>query len=119
MTIEEVSTLGPENRDMRAVRALLACALIAIQSAPGSALAADKWFLMERHGGCFPVRVLERTFPDLGNINDPEAFIQFVRAKGLTVSAKPVSTPAGRAIEVHVPEKGLALLFATAELCPK
>ena len=83
------------------------------------ALAADKWFLVARHGECFPVRSLERKFPDLGSIADPESFIRFVRAKGLKVNSKTVPVQAGAAIEVLVPERELALVFATAELCSK
>ena len=104
---------------MRTVQALLACVLLAVQLAPGSALAADKWFLLARHGECFPVRSLERKFPDIGNIAEPEAFIKFVLAKGLKVSSKGVPVRAGSALEVLVPERELSLLFVTAELCSK
>jgi hypothetical protein len=101
------------------IRALLACVLTAVQWAPAPALAADKWFLLARHGECFPIRSLERKFPDLGNIAEPESFIQFVRAKGLKVTSKPMPVQAGSAVEVLVPEKELALVFATAEFCTR
>jgi len=104
---------------MFTIRALLACVLAAVQLVPEAALAADKWFLLARHGECFPIRSLERKFPDLGNIAEPESFIRFVRAKGLKVTSKAMPVQAGSAMEVHVPEKELALVFATAEFCSK
>ena len=79
--------------------------------------AAQNWFLMARHGECSPVSALARTFPDIGAIADPEAFIKFVRAKGLAVTSKPFPVPSGSAMEVLVPEKSLSLVFVTAELC--
>ena len=104
---------------MFTTRALLILVLTAFHLAPESALAADKWFLLARHGECFPIRSLERKFPDLGNIAEPEPFIQFVRAKGLKVTSKAIPVQAGAAVEVHVPERELALVFATAEFCSK
>jgi len=100
-------------------RALLTCVLAATQLAPAVALAADKWFLLARHGECFPIRSLERKLPDLGNVATPESFIQFVQAKGLKVTSKAMPVQAGSAMEVHVPERELALVFVTAELCAK
>ena len=102
---------------MFTIRALLACVLAAVQLVPEAALAADKWFLLARHGECFPIRSLERKFPDLVNVAEPESFIQFVRAKGLKVTSKAMPVQAGSAVEVHVPERELALVFATIELC--
>lgn len=113
------STLSRDNHAMFINRALLACVLAATQLAPAAALAADKWFLLARHGECFPIRSLERKFPDLGNIATPESFMQFVRAKGLKVISKAMPVQGGSAMEVHVPERELALVFATAELCTK
>jgi hypothetical protein len=107
------------SRSKRAFRPLFASALVSIQLVSQSALAADKWFLLARHGECFPIRSLERKFPDIGSVAEPESFIHFVRAKGLTVSSKAVAARAGSAVEVLVPDKGLALVFVTAELCSK
>jgi hypothetical protein len=104
---------------MLAIRALLACVLSAVPLAPEDALAQDKWFLLARHGECLPVRSLARKFPDLGNVAAPESFMQFVRAKGLKVTSKAMPVQAGAAVEVHVPERELALVFATIELCSR
>lgn len=104
---------------MFTVRAFPACVLAAVQLVPEAALAEGNWFLLARHGECFPIRSLERKFPDLGKVAEPESFIQFVRAKGLKVTSKAIPVQAGSAVEVHVPEKGLALVFATAEFCSK
>ena len=75
------------------------------------------WFLQSRHGECSPVRGLARKFADLGPVADPQDFIEFVRAKGLTVSSKALPVQAGAAVQVLVPQKELALVFVTAELC--
>ena len=111
--------LGRIEHTMRTVKTLFASALLAVQLVSQSALAADKWFLLARHGECSPIRSLERKFPDIGNIAEPESFIKFVRAKGLTVSSKAMPVQAGAAVEVLVPERELALVFATVELCLK
>jgi len=104
---------------MRTVQAFMASALTVVQLAPGSALAADRWFLLARHGECSSIRSLERKFPDIGNIAEPDAFVKFMVAKGLKVSSKSVRVQAGSAFEVLVPERELSLLFVTAELCSK
>jgi hypothetical protein len=98
------------------LRRLVGFLLLAL---PLQAAAAQGWFLMARHGECSPVSVLARTFPDIGGVADPEAFIRFVRAKGLAVTSKPFPAQAGSAIEVLVPEKSLSLVFVTAEHCSK
>lgn len=104
---------------MRTHQALLASALVVVQLAPGTADAADNWYLLSRHGECSSVRSLERKFPDIGGTAEPEAFIQFALAKGLKVSSKAIPVQAGSALEVLVPERELSLLFVTAELCPR
>ena len=96
---------------------VVAAALAGLQLLSQPAFAGQRWFLMSRHGDCFPIRSLERKFPDIGNIAEPEAFIRFVRAKGLAISSRPMPVPAGAAVEVQVPAKELALAFVTAELC--
>ena len=114
-----MQTSGRIEQVLRTVRAFIVSALTFAQLTPGSALAADRWFLLARHGECSSMRSLERRFPDLGNIAEPEAFIQFVLTKGLKVSSKSMPVRAGSALEVLVPEKDLSLLFVTAELCSK
>ena len=104
---------------MFTVRAFSICVLTTFHLVPESALAADKWFLLARHGECFAIKSLERKFPDLGNVAAPESFMQFVRAKGLKVSSKAMPVQAGSAVEVLVPEKELALVFVTVELCSR
>ncbi len=98
---------------------LFAAVFVAVQLVFQPALAADKWFLLARHGECSPIRGLERKFPDIGNIAEPESFIKFVRAKGLAVSSKAMPVQTGAAVEVRVPERELALVFVTVELCSK
>ena len=103
----------------RRALSFLAFTLVSVQLWSQTALAADIWFLLARHGECFPIRSLERKFPDLGNLAEPESFIEFVRAKGLMVSVRPIPARTGSAVQVLVPAKGLALVFVTAELCSK
>jgi len=81
------------------------------------AQATEQWFLMARHGECAQVASLKRKVPDLGGINDPQAFAVLMRKQGHKVTISPVSLPKGKAYEVAVPEKSLNLLFITSELC--
>ena len=104
---------------MRTVRRFLALVPAVVQLAPSGALAEEKWFLLARHGECFSVRSLERKFPDIGTIAQPDAFIKFALAKGLKVTSKAIPVQAGSAVEVLVPERELSLVFVTAELCSK
>lgn len=94
------------------------------QSALDLAMAADarqvpphRWFLMAGHGECSPIAALARVLPDFGEILVPDAFVRFVRAKGLAASTKPVPLPAGAAMEVSVPEKSFSLVFVSAGIC--
>jgi hypothetical protein len=101
-------------------QALLAALLpTAVQLAPSGAIAAEQWFLLARHGECFTVRTLERKFPDIGSIAEPEAFVKFARAKGWKVTSKAIPVQAGSAVEVLVPERELSLVFITADSCSK
>ena len=81
------------------------------------AQAAERWFLMARHGECAEVATLKRRVPELGEINDPQAFAALIRGQGYEVVSTPVAVPQGKAHEVKVPQKELFLLFVTAELC--
>ena len=101
----------------RGRRAFWIVALTAVHGLPAAAQAAGPWFLLSRHSECSPVRGLERKFADLGRVADPQAFIEFVRAKGLTVSSTALPARAGAAVQVLVPQKELELVFVTAELC--
>jgi len=84
---------------------------------PPSAQAAERWFLMSRHGDCAEVGTLKRKVPDLGEINDPHAFAKFMRQKGYDVTSTPAAVPKGKGQEVKVPGKDLHLMFVTSEMC--
>ncbi len=84
---------------------------------PPTAQAAERWFLMSRHGDCAEVGVLKRKVPDLGEVGDPEAFASFMRQKGYEVTATGVPVPKGKAREIKVPQKELFLIFVTSEMC--
>lgn len=105
--------LSPLHRESLAVLAVLAV----FQLAPATASAADAWFLMGRHGECAPVKMLQRKFPDLGQVADPQAFLRFAAAKGLAVHSSPVAIAGGSAVEVRIPDQGLALLFVAGGPC--
>ena len=83
---------------------------------PG-AEAAERWFLMSRHGDCVEVGALKRKVPDLGDIGDPEAFAGLMRRKGYEVTSTRIPVPRGKAREVKVPQRELSLIFVTAEVC--
>jgi hypothetical protein len=82
-----------------------------------AAEAAERWFLMSRHGDCAEVGVLKRKVPDLGEISDPDAFARFMRQKGYEVTSSRLSVPRGKAQKVDVPHEHLFLVFVTAEMC--
>jgi len=79
--------------------------------------AAERWFLMSRHGDCAEVGTLKRKVPDLGEINDPHAFAKFMRQKGYDVTSTPAAVPKGKGQEVKVPGVDLYLMFVTSEMC--
>ena len=80
-------------------------------------VSAQQWFLMARHGECMGIESLKRKIPALADINDPHAFIEFMRGRGFTVTSNELAETKEKAVEVYVPEENLSLLFATAELC--
>jgi hypothetical protein len=83
-----------------------------------SVLHADtQWFLMSRHGECVDIASLKRKVPDLGLVQDPDAFIKLMRDKGHRVTMHEPSVPTGRFVEITVPDRELALVFVTTALC--
>ena len=76
-----------------------------------------QWRLMSRHGDCAEIGLLKRKIPDLGEIHDPYSFIKLMRQKGYEVISNEVAGPAGKGLEVRVPEKELFLMFVTPEVC--
>ena len=109
---------GPtSNSDALRISATLAgLACLALMTLP-TAEAAERWFLMSRHGDCAQVGVLKRKVPDLGEIGDPEAFASFMRQKGYEVNSSTMPVPKGKARQVNVPKMQLFLIFVTAEMC--
>ena len=69
-------------------------------------LAASEWFLMSRHGECADIISLKRKVPDLGDIRDPDAFVQRMNDKGYQVMVNEVSRLNGEMVEVKVPREG-------------
>ncbi|HEU4343279.1 MAG TPA: hypothetical protein VFU31_17145 [Candidatus Binatia bacterium] len=107
------TTSTPYHAVLRASALLTIFALMT----PASLQAAERWFLMSRHGDCVDVGTLKRRIPDIGEVNDPDAFASFMRQKGYQVTSTRASVPKGKAHEVKVPEKELFLVFVTRELC--
>ncbi|MDH5534007.1 MAG: hypothetical protein OEZ08_00345 [Betaproteobacteria bacterium] len=91
-----------------------AALLVAVAQAFAAAPASPLWMLMGRHGECAEIAVLERKIPHLGEIRDPAAFAQRMRARGRDVVT--MEMPGG-AVEVTVPGEGLALVFVPADRC--
>lgn len=105
-----------DNAMPRSFAALAGLAFLGVITPP-TAMAADQWFLMSRHGDCAEVEVLKRKVPDLGEVSAPDAFAAIMRRKGYEVTSTQIPVPSGKAQEVKVPEKELFLLFVTSELC--
>lgn len=93
-------------------KTILATALLVFTS---SAIAQERWYLMARHGECFELEAMERRIPELAEAKDPYAFVQRMKQKGHAASTKDLV--AGKAVEVRVPERELAMVFAKRELC--
>jgi hypothetical protein len=74
---------------------------------------------MARHGECSEIALLKRKLPDLpGDVRDPQAFLRFLDTKGLRYTTQSHPSPSGpAAVEVQVPDAGLALIFVTARQC--
>ena len=79
--------------------------------------AAGEWFLMSRPGECVDINSLRSMIPDLGQSTGPQSFVEMMKQRGHKVSAEEVSGFHGEEITVRVPEKGLALTFATGKVC--
>jgi len=79
------------------------------------ALAQERWYLMARHGECYELEAMQRRIPELAEAKDPHAFVARMKQKGHSASAKDVVP--GKAVEVRVPERELAMVFARRELC--
>ncbi len=101
---------------LRTSAALAGLAYLSLMS-PLTTQAAERWFLMSRHGDCAEVGVLKRKVPDLDEVSDPDAFVSFMRQKGYEVTSTQVAVPRGKAQEVKVPQKELFLIFVTPEMC--
>ncbi len=101
----------------RNVRAGFVAGLLLAAALPPATAAASQWMLMSRHGECAEIAALERKIPDLGEVRDPEAFVNLMRARGHTVFAKGQLGTAGRMVEVLVPDRQLSLIFVTEDAC--
>ena len=100
------------------IHLLVLTALISSTSANNS----ERWFLMSRHGECAEITILQRKFPDLGNIKDPQVFISFMEGKGHKVIVKDLYSNErkevqGIAFVVRIPSEGLSLTFVKGLMC--
>jgi hypothetical protein len=85
----------------------------------GGAWGADAWLLMERHGDCVEIAQLGRRVPELADAPDPYALVKLMQQKGYAASAQEMTASGGKAVEVRVPARNLAMVFVTRELCEK
>ena len=60
---------------------------------------------------------MTRKVPNLGEVRDPDAFVNLMREMGHRVTVNVVDMSHGKAVEVHVPERDLSLLFVTSDAC--
>jgi hypothetical protein len=72
---------------------------------------------MSRHGGCAGIRSLQRKISNIDNINDSQAFSEFMQAKGHKVLSSAMPDAQGKVLQVSVPEKGFSLIFVKGSLC--
>ena len=79
------------------------------------AVAQERWYLMARHGECFELEAMQRRIPELAAAKDPYAFVELMKQKGHSATATEVV--AGKAVEVRVPARELAMIFATRDQC--
>lgn len=100
---------------VRMPRCFLAMGVAAVSAS--FAYAEPQWFLMARHGECMDVASLKRRIPDLGDVRDPAVFAKVMQGKGHQVTMIDVPMPKGKAVEVRVPARELALIFVTSEVC--
>lgn len=78
-------------------------------------LAQERWVLMARHGECVELATMQRRIPELAEAKDPYAFVERMKRNGHAATSKDVVP--GKAVEVRVPERELAMVFARRELC--
>jgi cytochrome b561 len=92
-------------------------ALIALLFVPASHGQAQDWLLMGRHGECVEVSALERKLPEARGTSDPQVIAQRLRDKGIEVKTEAMALPAGHAISMAVPTRGLDMVFVPAAVC--
>jgi hypothetical protein len=78
---------------------------------------APDWYLFSRHGQCAAIENLKRKVPEVIGIETPGDFAELMRAQGYEVIERAIPDSQGQAVQVDVPEKGLALIFVTASVC--
>ena len=78
----------------RVLLGLLAAGLV-------TAVHAEDWSLVGRHGECAPLRVLQRKLPDLPDVRSPEALAAYLDARRLRYSRRTVSIGRAQAVEFH------------------
>ena len=78
-----------------------------------------RWLLMARSGECVEASALLRNVPDLGDVGDPNEFVQQMRGRGHAVTVEELPGTSGQAVAVKVPALDLDLVFATPELCAR
>jgi hypothetical protein len=96
-------------------RVLLAFAVVSgdVPAAGGQ----GDWMLMSRHGECAALASLRREVPDLPDIAEPGALIEFLESRRHFVEARPLPGSAGRAYEVQVSDLSLHLVLVRESLC--
>ena len=77
----------------------------------------ESWFLMARHGECQKINILQRKIPEIDGINNPESFIKLMESLGHKAIVKKLEGLEGKAVQINVPARGLALMFVKKSIC--
>lgn len=118
MRLPKLAPVVPEAALERTRRGARPRTLIALLAAGlATAVHAEDWSLVGRHGECAPLRVLQRKLPDLPDVRSPEALAAYLDARRLRYSRRTVSIGRAQAVEFEVAEVGLAVLLAPESAC--
>lgn len=93
------------------------CVLLCMLFSRAGNADAPHWYLFSRHGQCAAIENLKRKVPEVIGIDTPGGFAELMRAQGYEVIERVIPDSEGQAVQVDVPEKGLALIFVTASVC--
>lgn len=90
--------------------------LVATLAAPSPA-AEPAWFLFSRHGECSSIAILNRKLPAIGDATTPDEIARRLRRRGEKVEVVDQPARNGEMRHMHLPKRGMSLIFVTGTLC--